>query len=59
MIGKSIIVTASPNPSLRGVQGVVIDETKHTLRISDGEKEKTLIKSTITIDIVRTHGMKP
>ena len=48
-IGLVIEVTDSKNPSLKGLKGKVIDETKYTFKISDGKKTKTLLKEQITI----------
>ncbi len=42
-------VQASPNTTLVGVSGKVIDETKMTLRIRTVRGEKTLLKEQVTI----------
>jgi RNase P/RNase MRP subunit p29 len=50
IIGHHITVTDAKNRSLIGKSGTVIDETKHTITITNG-KEHTLIKDQlITIE---------
>ena len=52
LIGKTIKVVDAKNKSLAGVEGKVIDETKNTIKIiGDKNKEKTLIKSQLTIEV--------
>lgn len=47
LIGKTILVVSSPNQTLMGVEGEVVDETRSTLVVlCDGEK-KTLLKKVI------------
>ncbi len=49
-IGKTIEVVAADNPSLIGIMGKVMDETKNTLVIETKGKEiKKLLKKQITI----------
>jgi ribonuclease P protein subunit POP4 len=38
LIGLRVTVAASTDPRKRGVQGVVVDETMHTLTLDTGEK---------------------
>ncbi|MBT4151278.1 ribonuclease P, partial [Candidatus Woesearchaeota archaeon] len=33
LIGEEIVVVDATNPSLKGIKGKIIDETKHTLKI--------------------------
>ena len=48
LIGKKISVVESSNKSLVGIEGIVIDETKNTIRIRDKKNiGKTLVKSQI------------
>ncbi|MFH1174678.1 MAG: ribonuclease P protein subunit [archaeon] len=49
MIGKHIKIK-SANSLISGMQGVVVDETKHTLIIDTSKGRKTLIKNTLTIE---------
>lgn len=48
-IGLTIEVTDAKNPSLKGIKGKVIDETKYTFTITDGQKTKKILKEQITI----------
>jgi len=43
-IGLDAEVIKSSNPEYMGIEGKVIDETRNTLAISYGQKEKTIIK---------------
>ena len=50
LIGKRACVTASGNKSLAGIEGIVVDETKNTLKIRDKKnREITIIKSQVTV----------
>ena len=51
LIGEEIEVINSPNKSLRGIRGKVIDETKETLKIQIKGKVKMIIKSVVTIKL--------
>jgi ribonuclease P protein subunit POP4 len=44
IIGLDLVVAASANKQLVGAKGRVIDETKNTITINDGTKERTIIK---------------
>ncbi|MFP4523751.1 MAG: ribonuclease P protein subunit [Candidatus Woesearchaeota archaeon] len=47
LIGKRAAITEARNPSLKGHEGVVRDETKHTLTIG----RKKVIKEQVTIKV--------
>jgi RNase P/RNase MRP subunit p29 len=49
LIGVPIRVVRATNASLLGLAGTVVDETKHTLVIRDGTRQKVLKKEQITI----------
>ncbi|MBI4981251.1 ribonuclease P protein subunit [Candidatus Woesearchaeota archaeon] len=51
LIGKEITITRADNPSLFGITGKVMDETKFTLKVKHGEKIKVLLKRNITFKI--------
>lgn len=54
LIGKEVIVIDSPNSSIKGIMGKVIDETKETLKIrTSNNKEVTLLKKAITFKLLR------
>lgn len=54
-IGEKITITKSPNKSLENTTGIVVDETKNTIKIRDKKgKTKTLMKSQITIKFEKT-----
>ena len=45
LIGLNIFVSGSSNPSQKGIKGIVIDETKNTLVVSNGHRGRRLQKS--------------
>jgi len=54
LIGKEIEVIESKNKSNLHLKGKVIDETKNTLVIQDGDGTKTLMKENIVFRIIGT-----
>lgn len=44
IIGADLKIVASTKPELVGIRGRVINETKNTITITTGGKEKTIIK---------------
>jgi len=54
LIGKEVSVVNSPNKNLIRKKGIVVDETKNTLRIKYENKENTLIKDQVSIEICGT-----
>ena len=54
LIGEMVEVTASANESNVGLRGKVIDETKSTFKVDAKGNIKTLLKSLITLKILRT-----
>jgi ribonuclease P protein subunit POP4 len=53
LIGSHIEVVSSKNPTLIGIKGKVIDETKNTLTIKN-KKIKKILKSHVTLKINNT-----
>jgi ribonuclease P protein subunit POP4 len=49
LIGLIIEVTDATNQSLQGLKGKVVEETRNTLTIRDGDKEKKIVKEHVTI----------
>jgi len=60
LIGELIEVVEAKNPSLTGIRGKTIDETRNTIIIDTEDGAKTLIKDKITIKIngKTIHGEK-
>ena len=63
MIGSQIDVVDSKNPTLNGLKGTVIDETRNTLMIQIDNERKTIVKDQIKLivvtkndQIIRTSG---
>ena len=54
LIGKEIEVVEATNQSNVGIKGMVIDETKVTLKVEDNNKIKILLKKNITFKIKNT-----
>ncbi len=52
LIGKHVCITDSGNKSLIGIEGIVVDETKNTLKIRGKKnREITIIKSQVTVSV--------
>jgi|TARA_B100000965_G_C19445214_1_gene692715 RNase P/RNase MRP subunit p29 len=50
-LSRKIEVTESSDPTLVGISGMVLDETKRTIVVNNGSKEVTLAKDTIRFTI--------
>ncbi|MBT5215499.1 ribonuclease P protein subunit [Candidatus Woesearchaeota archaeon] len=50
-IGKELEVIEADNPSLVGIKGKVIDETKNMLIIEQNNETKKLVKKQVTIKV--------
>lgn len=57
LIGLTVEIIQSTNPSLKGLRGKVIDETRNTLTLYTDGKEKKIIKKQATI-MVTFHNKK-
>ena len=44
VIGKKIKIIRSKNPSLKGCEGKIVDETFHTLKVMSDDKNRTIFK---------------
>ena len=44
LIGLQVAILRSPDPSLVGVRGLVVDETRNTLVVKAGDREKRVPK---------------
>ena len=51
LIGTTIKIVDSKNPSLIGNEGKIIDETKNSFKIAYNDKTKVVLKEQITFDI--------
>lgn len=47
MIGAHVHITKAKNKSIVGIQGTIIDESKHTIKINTQHGTKTIIKEHI------------
>lgn len=47
LIGNTIKIIDAKNKSLIGIKGIIVDETKNTIRILCNNREKTLLKEQI------------
>ena len=50
-IGRDLVVTASPDESLIGRNGLVVDESRETITLLEGGREIILGKSSIEFNI--------
>lgn len=55
-IGLVTTVVKSSNPSVVGICGRVVDETRNTFIILHGSEEKVVIKDTAVFDFVLSDG---
>ena len=57
-LSRNLEVTNSTDPTLVGISGMVMDETRRTIMVNTGNKEITLAKDTIrfTIDDEKIDG---
>lgn len=53
LIGLKCRVIHATNPGLIGLEGIVVDETKHMLVLSSGIKEKKIPKSEVVLKFGR------
>ena len=51
LVGETAEITEAKNKTLVGVKGRIIDETKSTITIQDGNKTKKIIKEQVKITI--------
>ena len=47
LVGEELEVVDSTNKADLGIKGKVVDETKATLKVEQGDKIKTLLKNTV------------
>ena len=50
-LSRTLEVIDSPDPTLVGVSGMVMDETRRTIRVNAGSKDITIAKDTIIFTI--------
>ncbi len=54
LIGEKISVIKAKNKSNLGIKGIIVDETKFTIKVEKEGKIKTLMKKNITLKIEKT-----
>jgi len=54
LVGEEIMVTEAKNSLNKGIEGIVIDETKATIKVEKQGKIVTLLKNEITFKIKST-----
>ena len=50
-IGRSMTVTSSTDPTLIGRKGIVVDETRNTVALLEGDHRLVLNKASITFTV--------
>ena len=55
-IGLETLVVNSSNPAMVGISGRVINETRNTFTIKQGNKMKVIAKDTSIFDFILTDG---
>jgi ribonuclease P protein subunit POP4 len=56
LIGKEVVIESSTNISLVGLAGTIIDETRNMLVLNTFGKRKTVLKSSVTLDVTLENG---
>ena len=51
IIGVGIRVSSARNPSLVGLSGTIVDETKHTLLVETSRGVKRLLKDAVVLEL--------
>ncbi len=51
LIGLEIEVVDAANKALKGIKGIIVDETKNTLTIEHENKIKIVLKEQVTLNI--------
>ena len=57
-IGLSVEITDSNHEGLIGIQGIIIDETRNTIKIDTGNEEKIIPKANVTFLFTLPDGDK-
>jgi ribonuclease P protein subunit POP4 len=50
---KKAKVIQHPDPSVRGIEGIIIDETQNTIKLRTERGEKVVLKNGVVIEIKR------
>ncbi len=50
-IGKQSKVVSTRDPSYEGLQGTIMDETKESLDIYDGERVRKILKNNVSLEV--------
>ncbi len=51
LIGQPVVIVSADNPSLKGIRGKAVDETRNTITIMTLKGEKKIIKDQVTLRI--------
>ncbi|MAF99257.1 MAG: ribonuclease P [Nanoarchaeota archaeon] len=51
LIGKQVKIVQSSNPSDVAIEGIIVDETKNTIKIKQEKMTKTIMKKNVTIEL--------
>lgn len=55
-IGRHVRVARAANPSLAGIEGLCVDETRQTLRIATAHGAKTVPKAVAVLELLLPDG---
>ena len=55
-IGLNAKVVKSSHPNYVGIEGRVINETRNTIVITNGDKNKTIVKNTVVFHFTMSNG---
>jgi len=56
LIGLNAKVVKSSHPNYVGIEGRVINETRNTIVITNGDKNKTIVKNTAVFHFTMSNG---
>ena len=51
LIGQEVTIVYSSNGNEVGIQGIIVDETKSTLKIKSGERIRMVLKKNVTLQL--------
>ena len=58
LIGLSVRIIRAENPAIKGIHGIVVDETKNMLKIASGDRKVMIPKSIATFRFDLPSGVR-
>ena len=57
VVGHVVCIIGSSNPALRGIKGLVIDETKNMIKILNADRIISIAKQNVDLEIVQERNL--